>query len=158
MPDPTVLQELVSDVSRQIRARRAEYYGLRGLFAGAVVALVPLCLRDALGPLGLALAGALVAAGLLAGALYGLLLKVPAVEVARLADRGYGLQDRVATALEWARRPDRTPLVEALVADAAASAKQLQRRRIVARRFPREARLLPLPLLVGVLLALMPPI
>jgi hypothetical protein len=158
MPDPTVLQQLVSDVARQIRMRRAEYYGLRGLFLGAVAALVPLCLRDALGPLGLALAGGLLAAGLLAGGLYGLLLKLPSGEVARLADRGYGLQDRVATALEWARRTDRTPLVDGLLADAVAHTGRLQKRSIVARRYPREARLLPFALLAGVLLAVAPPI
>jgi hypothetical protein len=158
MTDPTVLGLLVSEVARQIRMRRAEYYGLRGLFVGAVAALVPLCLRDVLGPMGLALAGGLLAASLGAGILYGLLLKLPSGEVARLADRGYGLQDRVATALEWARRPDRTPLVDGLLADAVAHTGRLQKRSIVARRFPREARLLPFALLAVVLLAVAPPI
>jgi len=158
MPDPTVLQALVADVAKQIRMRRAEYYGLRGLFVGAVIALVPLCLRDVLGPLGLGLAGGLLAVGLAAGVLYGLLLRLPSGDAARLADRGYGLQDRVSTALEWSRRPDRTPLVEALVSDAVASIERLQRRRIVSRRFPKEARLLPFALIAGVLLAVTPPI
>ena len=48
MPDLTILQRAVADVSWQIRVRRAEFYGLRGLFGGAVVALLPLVLRDSL--------------------------------------------------------------------------------------------------------------
>src|SRR5207249_4907366 len=98
LPDPTVLQRLVSDVVRQIRRRRAEYYGLRGLFIGALAALLPLLLRELLGTLGLGLAGGLLVGGALAGGLYGFCLKLPAGDAARLADRGYGLQDRVATA------------------------------------------------------------
>ena len=158
MPDPTVLERLVSDVARQIRLRRAEYYGLRGLFIGALAALLPLLLRDLLGTLGLGLAGALLAAGALAGALYGLCLRLPAGEAARLGDRGYGLQDRVATALEWAARPDRTPIVDALVADAVIRAERIEGRRIIPRRLPREARFVPLPLAAGLLLTMSPPI
>jgi hypothetical protein len=158
MPDPAVLEHLVSEVVRQIRARRAEYYGLRGLFIGALAALLPLLLREILGPLGLPLAGGVLAAGVVAGALYGFCMKLTPGDAARLADRGYGLQDRVATALEWASRPDRAPIVEALVADAVARAERLQRRRVVPRLAPREARFIPLPLAAGLLLAMTPPI
>jgi len=159
MSNPAVLERLISDVSRQIRLRRAEYYGLRGLFAGALAALVPLVLRDVLGGLGLALAGACLLAGALCGALYGLFwLKLPAAEAARLADRGYGLQDRISTALEWGSRSDRTPLVDTLVADAAARAGTLKTRQIIARHFPREAKFVPLPLAAGLLLSISPPI
>ncbi|HEV8438390.1 MAG TPA: hypothetical protein VGT40_09875 [Methylomirabilota bacterium] len=158
MPDPAVLERLVSEVARQIRLRRAEYYGLRGLLVGALAALPPLCLRELLGGLGLGLAGGLLVAGALGGALYGLLLRLPPREAARLADRGYGLQDRVATALEWATRPERTPIVEALLADAVFRAEHLQARRIIPRRLPREARFVPLPLVAGALLAVAPSI
>jgi hypothetical protein len=158
MPNPAALQRLVSDVARQIRARRAEYYGLRGLFIGSLAALIPLVLRDALGTAGLELGVGLLVAAALAGVVYGLGLKLPQAEAARIADRGYGLQDRIATALEWADRPDRTPLVDALVADAAARAEQLGRRQIIGRRIPREARFIPLPLAAGVLLSISPPI
>ncbi len=129
MPDLTILQRAVADVSRQIRVRRAEFYGLRGLFGGALAALLPLVLRDSLGG-----------------------------EAARLADRGYGLQDRIATALEWADRSDRTPLVDALVADAVARVQAMQGRRVIPRRIPREARLVPVPLVLGIALALAPAI
>jgi hypothetical protein len=158
MPDAAVLQGLVSEVARQIRVRRAQYYGLRGLFLGALGALLPLALRDFAGPLGLGLAAAALGIGTLTGVLYGLLLKLPREEVARLADRGYGLQDRVATALEWVRRPDRTPIVDALVVDAVTRAQALHKRSIIPRHLPREARFVPLPIIAGVLLAVTPPI
>jgi len=158
MSDPTVIQRLVADVARQIRLRRAEFYGLRGLFWGAVAAVVPLLLKETLGPWGYALAGLLLLAGAAAGAAWGLLLSLPPAEAARLADRGYGLQERISTALEWADRTDRTPIVDALVTDAAARAGQVGARRIIRRRLPREAKLVPVPLALGLVLAAAPPI
>ena len=158
MPEPTVLARLISEVAREIRLRRAEYYGLRGLFVGALAALPPLCLREPLGPLALVVAGGLLAAGALAGILYGLLLRLPMGEAARLADRGYDLQDRVTTAVEWSTRPDRTPVVDALIADAVSRVQGMKARRVIARRLPREAKLIPLPLVAGALLAVAPPL
>ena len=158
MPDLTILKVAVADVSRQIRVRRAEFYGLRGLFGGALVALLPLVLRDSLGWSGFLWAGVCLAAGALAGAVTGFLMPLPAGEAARLADRGYGLQDRVATALEWADRRDRTPLVDALVADAVARVQAMEGRRVIPRRIPREARFVPIPLALGIALVLAPAI
>ena len=158
MPDLSILQRAVADVSRQIRVRRAEFYGLRGLFGGAVCALLPLVLRDSLGWSSFLWAGVCLAVGALAGAATGFLMPLRAGEAARLADRGYGLQDRVATALEWADRPDRTPLVAALVADAVARVQALEGRSIIPRRIPREARFVPVPLALGLVLALAPAI
>ncbi len=158
MPGPTVIERLVADVARQIRLRRAEFYGLRGLFWGAVAAVVPLLLKESLGLWSYVGAAILLVAGTGAGALWGFLLRLPPAEAARLADRGYGLQDRMSTALEWVDRPDRTPIVDALVADAAARADQLGARRIIPRRVPREAKFVPVPLLLGLVLAAAPPI
>ena len=158
MPDLTILKVAVADVSRQIRVRRAEFYGLRGLFGGALVALLPLVLRDTLGWSGFVWAGGCLAVGALAGALTGFLMALPAGEAARLADRGYGLQDRIATAIEWADRPDRTPLVDALVADAVVRVRALEGRRVIPRRIPREARFVLVPLALGIALALAPAI
>jgi len=158
MPDLTILQRAVADVSRQIRMRRAEFYGLRGLFGGSLCALLPLILRDSFGWLSFVWAGACLAVGALVGAAVGFFMRLPAGEAARLADRGYGLQDRIATALEWADRPDRTPLVDALVVDAVNRVQSLEGRRVVARRIPREARFVPVPLAVGLALALAPAI
>src|SRR6266436_4788245 len=158
MPDLTILQRAVADVSRQIRVRRAEFYGLRGLFGGSLCALLPLVLRDSLGWQSFVWAGVCLGAGALAGAGIGFSMKLPAGEAARLADRGYGLQDRISTALEWADRPDRTPLVDALVTDAVAHARSLEGRRVIPSRVPREARFVPVPLALGVALALAPAI
>ena len=158
MPGPTVIERLVAEVARQIRLRRAEFYGLRGLLWGAVAAVVPLVLKESLGVWSFVSAAILVLAGAGAGVAWGLLLKLPRAEAARLADRGYGLQDRVSTALEWADRADRTPIVEALVTDAAARADQLSARRIIPRRVPREAKFVPVPLALGLILAAAPPI
>src|SRR5262249_17493433 len=107
---------------------------------------------------GLLAAGALVAVGALAGALCGALLSVPPADVARLADRGYGLPDRVATALEWGARPHRTAAVGAQVADAVAHAERVGKRPVIARRVPREAKFLPLPVVIGAVLAMAPPV
>ena len=159
MPDRIELERLVSDVARQVRLRRAEFYGVRGVLVGSVAAVLPLLFREGLGPLAFLAAPALLLIGAAAGALYGALLKVPPAEVARLADRGFGLQDRVATALEWSRRDDRTPVVEALVTDTVARVTSLdRRRRVIERRIPREAKFIPVPLVLGVVLAVAPPI
>ena len=67
MPDLTILQRAVADVSRQIRVRRAEFYGLRGLFGGSLAALLPLVLRDSLGWSGFLWAGGCLAVGAVVG-------------------------------------------------------------------------------------------
>src|SRR5215813_12541465 len=140
MPDLTTLQRAVADVSRQIRMRRAEFYGLRGLFGGSLCALLPLVLRDSFGWQSFVWAGVCLAVGALAGAAVGFFMRLPVDEAARLADRGYGLQDRIATAIEWADRPDRTPLVDALVADAVTRVQSLDGRRSEERRVGKECR------------------
>ena len=118
MPEPKVLERLVRQVVREVRLRRAEFWALRGLFVGAIAGAVPLVFRESLGTLAFVVAGGLLVLGAAAGALWGWLRPVTLAEAARLADRGFGFQDRVATALEWADHPERTPLVDALVVDA----------------------------------------
>src|SRR5205809_358626 len=90
------------------------------------------------------------------GAAWGALKQTSPADAARLADRAFGLEDRVATALEWAERPDRTPLVDTLVADATERVERLQPRQIVRRILPREAHFPPLPLVVALALTLAP--
>jgi len=153
---PEALAALVRRVASQVRWRRAEHHALRGVFYGAVAGVVALLLKVVLGPLTLPVTVGLVAAGLVLGAAWGLARRVPPADAARLADRAFGLQDRTATALEWAQRPDRPPLVDALVADAAARAETLPARQIVPRIVPREVRWLPAPALAAVALALAP--
>ncbi|MFZ1061081.1 MAG: hypothetical protein WAP47_18010, partial [Candidatus Rokuibacteriota bacterium] len=133
MADADVLERLVAQVGWQIRRRRAEFYGLRGLFSGAIVGLVPLLLKSAVGPAAPLIALGVALLGAAAGALRGLTLPIPAADAARLADRTFDLQDRVATALEWGSRPDRSPLVDLLVADLTARLQDLDGRGVVRR-------------------------
>jgi len=158
MADADVLERLVAQVGWQIRRRRAEFYGLRGLFWGALVGVLPLLFKGALGPAAPLVALGVALLGAAAGALRGLTLPIPAADAARLADRTFDLQDRVATALEWGSRPDRSPLVDLLVADLTARLQDLDGRGVVRRRWPRELRLLALPAVLMVLLALAPSI
>ncbi|MBI4607794.1 MAG: hypothetical protein HY726_02150 [Candidatus Rokubacteria bacterium] len=158
MTGPSSLERLVCAVSQKLRRRRAEYYALRGAFFGALAACVLLLFKELLGNTAPLLASGLVGLGAAAGAMAGVLLKLPAVDVARLIDRAFGLQDRIATALEWSARADRPSLVDALVADAVARVERLERRGLVPRRWPREARLLPIPVVVALILIAAPPL
>lgn len=157
-PHPEALEGLVRRIASQVRWRRAEHYALRGVFYGAVGGVVALLLKTVLGAWTMPAAGGLVLAGLVAGAAWGLARGVSPGDAARLADGAFGLQDRVATALEWAQRPDRTPLVDVLVADAAGRVGALPARQIVRRVLPPEVRWLPVPVLVALALLLAPPV
>jgi len=152
------MEDLLRRIRREIRRRRAEFYGLRGAFWGGIAGLVVLLVKQGVGGTAPWVAGGLVLVGALAGLVYGAARRIDRLDTARVADRAFGLHDRVATTLEWAERVDRTPLVEALVADTLARVEALQMKRVVRHELPREARFLPLPLLACLVLALMPPI
>jgi hypothetical protein len=152
------MEDLLRRIRREIRRRRAEFYGLRGAFWGGMAGLAVLLVKQGVGGTAPWVAGGLVLVGALAGLVYGAARRIDRLDTARVADRAFGLNDRVATTLEWAERPDRTPLVEALVADTLAHVEALQMKRVVRHVLPREARFLPLPLLACLVLALMPPI
>src|SRR5881392_3317354 len=158
MDHPQTIEVLVRRVAREVRVRRAEHWGLRGAFWGALVAAAVLVFKAALGLAALAVAPALVALGAIAGTTYGFTKRVIVQDAARLADRAFGLADRVATVLEWADHPERTPLVDALLADTVARVDAVESRQIVPRGMPREGRWLPLALLAGLVLALTPAI
>src|SRR2546421_7738978 len=129
---------------------------MRGFFWASLPAVALLALKGPLGPRALPAAAALLIAGVLLGAAGGALKQTSRADAARLADRAFGLEDRVATALEWAERPDRTPLVDSVVADATARVERLEPRHIVHRILPRETRFLPVPLVVALALTLAP--
>ncbi|MBM4439137.1 MAG: hypothetical protein FJ027_01840 [Candidatus Rokubacteria bacterium] len=150
------LDRLVREITTQVRWRRAEHYGLRGVFWGALAAVVPLLLRTMLGPWALPLAIALLTAGALAGVAWGLSKRVSAGDAARIADREFGLADRLSTALDWGQRDERPALVDTLVADAIARVEAVQFRQVVRRIVPREAKWLPAPVALAVVLALSP--
>src|SRR5262245_13727674 len=109
MEHTAALQVAVNKLTRLIRQRRAVFYGLRGLAWALALAIFPVLLRSLIGPWALPAAGAIAGAGLVGGLLYGLLLRVPAADAARLADRAFGLEDRLATALELTGGRDRGP-------------------------------------------------
>src|SRR5947199_6932504 len=156
MTPNAALERLVGQVSAQVRWRRVEHYALRGLFWASLLAVALLTLKGAVGPLALPAAGALLVLGVVLGAVWGAVQRTSRADAARLADRAFGLEDRVATALEWAERPDRTALVDPLVADATARVEALQSRHIIRRIVPREARFLPVPVVIALALMLAP--
>ncbi|MGH7320144.1 MAG: hypothetical protein ACRELA_11045, partial [Candidatus Rokuibacteriota bacterium] len=152
------LRLTVQRVGRLIRRRRALFYGLRGLGWGLGAAVVPLLLRSLAGPAAFWLAGGLAGLGLLLGLAYGLALRVPAADAARLADREFALHDRVATALELLDIRDESPLATFAIRDAEARVTSLDVRRAVHRRWPRDARFIPVPVIAVALLAYLPPL
>ena len=158
MTESPRIDGLLRRVRGEIRRRRAEYYGIRGAFWGAVAAIAVLLAKHGIGSAAPWIAGALVVAGACAGITYGLARRVGYGDAARVADRGFGLDDRVATTLEWAQRADRTRLVDSLVADTIARVESLEMKRVVGRVVPREGRFLAAPILVCLLLAVTPPI
>src|SRR2546427_7972207 len=145
MAHPQAIEVLVRRVAREVRVRRAEHWSLRGAFWGGLAAVVVLSFKAGLGTTALVVAPALVALGVVAGATYGLTKRVDTHDIARLADRAFDLADRVATSLEWADHPDRTPLVDALVADTVERVSALESRQIVRRAIPVEGRWLGVP-------------
>jgi hypothetical protein len=158
MEEDAALGHTVQRVGRLIRQRRALFYGLRGLTWGLAVAVLPVLLRAFIGPQAVPAAAGVAAAGLLAGILYGVCLRVPASDAARLTDRALGLHDRLATALELIRRADRSSLGLAAVRDASRHAMDLQLSRVVPWRWPREGRLLPVVGVALAALAYLPPV
>lgn len=158
MEEVVVVQRLVGAVALVVRRRRALFYGLRGAFYGAVLALLPLLARGILGPIAPLIAGALVGVGAAAGAAAGYLLRIPLSDAARLVDRAFCLRDRTATALEWGSRAERGPLVAALIEDAASRLQGLNPSGAVPRRWPLEGKLIAVPALLAMALLLAPPI
>src|SRR5438876_441099 len=158
MTESPRIEGLLRRIRREIRRRRAEYYGLRGAFWGAVVGVAVLLARHGVGGAAPWAAAALVILGAAAGIAYGAARRVGRADTARVADRAFGLDDRVATTLEWAERADRTRLVDSLVADTVARVEALELKRVVGRVVPREGRLLVVPVLACLVLAITPPI
>src|SRR5262249_61155851 len=99
------LETLVRRVAAQVRWRRAEHYGVRGLFYGALAGALLLLLKSLLGPWTVLAAGACVLVGALAGAAWGAAQRVPLEGAARLADRASRLHHRGTPGPRWSRRP-----------------------------------------------------
>lgn len=157
--DPAaILRDAAQRVSVQVRLRRSEYYALRSLAWGVSLAAVLLLVKELLGIYAPSAAVGVIGLSLLAGLLYSLSRPVPPLEALRLADRAAGLHDRLTTALECVERRDGSPLAQAVIADALERAPSVEWSRVVPRRWPREARFLPVPAVAALLLFLLPPI
>lgn len=151
---------------RRVRARlawlAAERGAARGLLVGLLLACVALLVRRRLpvdlSPFVLVLAATLPATvlGALGGALASLRRGASLAGAARAADRDLGLADRLATALELARRRDRGPFGDACIIDASRAAAGVEARRVGRREWPREARLAPVAAVLAAVLALSP--
>jgi hypothetical protein len=148
----------ISRLTRLIRQRRVIFYGVRGLAWGLCLAVVPVALRALAGNWALPVAAGLAAGGALGGALYGILLRVPPADALGLADRTFDLKDRLATAHELLGRSGRGALADAAIEDAEAHVGQIALERAVPWRWPREAKLLPAPVLVLAILPYLPPV
>jgi len=158
MANSDTLEHLVRRVAAQVQRRRVEHYALRGAFWGSLAAVLLLIVKGPLAGWALPLASAAVVAGALGGALWGGIKRTSVADAARLADRAWGLEDRVATAVDWGDRSERTPLVDALIADTLHRVERLEPRAAARRVMPRDGLFLPFPLAVAVVLALAPPI
>ena len=148
----------VERIRRLVRWRRGAYYGLRGLVWGLTLAVLPVALRMLLPGRAWAIAVIVAAGSLLLGFLYGVALRVPRAEAARVADRAFGLHDRLGTALELLASPRPAPLEAAVVEDAGVIARSLLPGRAVPWRWPREARFLPVPVVALAILPHLPPL
>ncbi len=158
MEEGAALHLAIQRLARLIRQRRAVFYGLRGLGWGLGLAVLPVLLRSVIGPAAFFVAGGLAAAGLLVGFGYGLTLRVPPADLARLADRTFALHDRLATALELLDGRAASPLAGFAIRDAVARAAGLELRRAVPWRWPRELRFVPVPVLALAVLPYLPPL
>jgi len=172
------IEPLLARVVREARWRRAERGAWRGAFWGAIAAIPLFALREGSeavsagmwAPSVLVLVLAPVLAGLLVGALLAALRAPGRIEAARIADRALGLQDRLATLLEFPPEfssdaaastaasvaGQQFRLRNALAEDVARRIAAPAPRPLLARVLPREARWLPGPVAVLVLLALLP--
>ena len=119
--------------------RRAEFYGLRGLFAGASWPCAARASR-VLRPWG-RLGGRAAMRRICRRSRLRTRLEAATGRrgVWRIGGTSFGIASRP---LEWGARPDRTPVVDALVADTAAPSTPLPVLRIIPRLFPREAKLI----------------
>jgi hypothetical protein len=158
MSNPETLDRLVRRVVTQVRRRRIEHYALRGAFWASLLSVLLLVFKAPLGTWALPLAAGVTLGGTLLGALWGAFKRTSMADAARLADRAWGLQDRVATAVDWVGRSERPPLVDALIADTLQRIERLEPRTVARRVIPRDGRFLPIPLAIAVVLALAPAI
>ena len=101
-------------------------------------------------PIAFAVGGVLFA-GLIAGAIRGILARVSVLEAAAAADMRLDLKERLSSALELLEEENRREMAELQLGDAADYARSLDPRVVCPRMFPMTARILPAALLILVI-------
>lgn len=158
MESEEILRGAIHRVATRVRFLRTQYYGLRLLFYGTVLSLIPLLLKGLIAFPAWAPVVVVAAGAALCGAVYGLLLPIRPADAAQVADRAMRLKDRLATALEVLEVPAPSPIQKALVADAVCVAGSLNPKAAVRRLWPREALFFPPVALALGLLVWLPPL
>jgi hypothetical protein len=151
------IDRAITRAQRRIRWQRALDNGTTALIPGGALALVALLLRklglvaDSVLLTGLALAAAVVGAGLL----WGFLRPVPRLWAARAIDTRADLADRIGSAWDFAQARQRSPFMESAIRDAASRATTLRIGQLFRLKAPRDGPVaLLLVLALGVLVAL----
>lgn len=158
MKDPEVIRYTLRRLSRRLRLVRAVTAGGRFLAVGLLLALVPLFAKGLLPRIAPWGAAGLIAGLTALGILYGFVLRVRPVHIARLADRRLGLKERLTCAVEHLAGENPTEMVQAQLAETAARIRAIRPRDAFPFRLTPEARLIgPLAALV-LALALLPPV
>jgi hypothetical protein len=158
MSDLQVLQQTLDRTVARARLVRA-WRGLwRGMLVGAVVYLACLSAYK-LAPVPWAVVQAGLVGGLVAmvaGLVWGLGHRVTTDEAARFLDLRAGLKERLSTALEMAKQGKDDRWAQLLIADASASARTVDARRVLPFELPSFSRWVVLALALGAGLGFIP--
>ena len=163
MDDRELIRTTLTALSRRLRLVRALAAGTRFLAVGLALAVVPLVLKG-LFPRAAGLVAAAIALGCgLAGALYGLLARLPTSHAARLADRRLTLKERLTSAQEHLGPAPEHPgpaedVVRAQLAETAARVRGLRPAAAFPFAIPTQGRWLAPVAALAVTLALLPPL
>ena len=163
MDDRELVRTTLRALSRRLRLVRALAAGTRFLAVGLALALVPLLLKGLFPRVAGLVAAALALGSVLAGALYGLLARLPASHAARLADRRLTLKERLTSAQEHLGPGPEHPgpaddVVRAQLAETAARVRDLRPATAFPFAVPTQGRWLAPVAALAVTLALLPPL
>jgi hypothetical protein len=149
MQHEAVLRGKVHELRWRVRLLVTQRWVFLGLFCGSLACLA-LVVANKLHwlPAPPEWLGGLLLAGALVGAIVGLTRRVTAMDAAQLADRRLDLRERLSSGLDFLSRGETDAMVTAQVADAAERSAQLRSAAVFPHRFPREARLFAVSLLV----------
>jgi hypothetical protein len=141
MTPEAILGQKIAQLRGRIRLLIAQHWMCRTLVvATGACGLAALVMRLAGEPLPLEWLPLVLGAAALAGAVFGWTRPVTPMDAARLADQRLELRERLSSGVDFARRPERDPLVAAQIEDAARRSARLMPRDVFPYRLPREAR------------------